>query len=192
VLGELIVSIRRPIFYERTLIWITIPLFLMLAAGVAQLRFQLLIFVALVAFGANFVFSNGDYYRFVQKEDWSGPAGYVSYFSQKDDLILFNSPMVQIPFDYYFRDYENKFYLQLEKHGVPDMFDSRIPESRMTNSEIPRLISLLRGHTRVWLVYSHNSYTDPQGLIPQTLASQMKLIQQREFYGSQVQLYGTP
>ncbi len=42
VLGELIVSIRRPIFMDRTLIWITIPLFLLLAAGIAQLRFRFL------------------------------------------------------------------------------------------------------------------------------------------------------
>ena len=44
-LGELLVSIRRPIFYDRTLIWITIPLFLTLAAGIAQLRFRLLMVV---------------------------------------------------------------------------------------------------------------------------------------------------
>jgi hypothetical protein len=50
----------------------------------------------------------------------------------------------------------------------------------------------LRGHDRVWLVYSHDSYTDPTGLIPQTLASQMKLIRERDFYGGKVQLYGNP
>jgi len=32
-LGELIVSLRRPIFFDRTLIWTTIPLYLVLAAG---------------------------------------------------------------------------------------------------------------------------------------------------------------
>ena len=46
-LGELIVSIRRPIFLDRTLIWITIPLFLLLAAGIAQLRFRLLMILVL-------------------------------------------------------------------------------------------------------------------------------------------------
>jgi hypothetical protein len=38
-LGELLVSIRRPIFLDRTLIWTTIPLFLIMAAGIAQIRF---------------------------------------------------------------------------------------------------------------------------------------------------------
>ena len=192
VLGELIVSIRRPIFYGRTLIWITIPLFLVLAAGIAKLRFRPLMILGVGIIATNYLFSAGDYYRFVQKENWSDPAGYVANYVEKDDLILFNSAMVQIPFDYYFKPYENEYFLEVEKHGVPDMFDSRIPEPIMTNGDIPRLISLLHGHTRVWLVYSHDSYTDPMGLIPQALAAEMKLIQQRDFYGVQVQLYGTP
>jgi hypothetical protein len=99
---------------------------------------------------------------------------------------------VQIPFDYYFAPYEERYTLQLEKKGVPDMFESRIPEPRMTNSEIPRLLSLLSGRKRVWLVYSHDSYTDPLGLVPQTLASVMRLTQKEDFYGGQVQLYEAP
>ncbi len=192
-LGELIVSIRRPIFYDRTLIWTTIPLFLVLAAGIAQLRFRFLIIVVVVILGTDNLFSAGDYYRFMQKEDWSTAAGYVANFAQKDDLVLFNATWVQIPFDYYFRTYENLYFIQVEKQGIPvDMFDSGILEPKMTDSDIPRLISLVNEHNRVWLVYSHNWYTDPMGLIPQTLASKMELTRKRDFYGGQVQLYETP
>jgi hypothetical protein len=100
---------------------------------------------------------------------------------------------VEIPFDYYFKTYEDLYFIQVEKQGVPlDLLDSGILEPKMTDSDIPRLLSLLRGHDRVWLVYSHNDYTDPMGLIPQTLASQMKLIRTRDFYGGQVQLYENP
>jgi len=192
-LGELIVSIRRPIFYDKTLIWTTIPMFLLLAAGIAQLRFRLLIVVVLGMLGANYLFSSGDYYRFLQKEDWSTAAGYVANFAEKDDLVLFNSNFVVIPFDYYFKAHENKYSIRVEKQGVPlDLFDNAILEPRMTENDIPGLISLLRGHDRVWLVYSHNDITDPMGLIPETLASKMKLIQERDFYGGKVQLYGNP
>ncbi len=192
-LGELIVSIRRPIFFDRTLIWTTIPLFLILAAGIAQLRFRLLILLVLGILGTINMFSAGDYYRFFQKEDWSTAAGYVANFVEKDDLVLFNSNFVEIPFDYYFETWENQYDLQVEKHGVPlDLFESGILEPRMTDSDIPKLISLLSGHSRVWLVYSHDLYTDPMGLIPQTLASEMKLIRKSEFYGGQVQLYEAP
>ncbi len=192
-LGELIVSIRRPIFYDKTLIWITIPLFLVLAAGIAQLRYRFLIIVAVGILGANNLFSASDYYRFMQKEDWGTAAGYVANFAQKDDLVLFNATWVQIPFDYYFRTYESQYSIQVEKHGVPvDMFDSGILEPKMTGSDVPMLISMLSGHDRVWLVYSHNWYTDPMGLIPLTLASKMELIRRRDFYGGHVLLYGTP
>ena len=193
ILGELIVSLRRPIFFDRTLIWITIPLFLVLAAGIAQLKFHLLMILVLGSLGAINLFSAGDYYRFYQKEDWSTAAGYVANFAEKDDLVLFNSNFVEIPFNYYFKTYENLYSIQVEKQGVPlDLFDSGILEPEMTATDIPGLISLLRGHNRVWLVYSHESYTDPMGLVPQTLASNMKLIREREFYGGQVQLYESP
>jgi mannosyltransferase len=192
-LGELIVSIRRPIFYDRTLIWITIPLFLLLAAGIVQLRFRLLMIVVLGILASNYLFSTSDYYRFFQKEDWSTAAGYVANFAQKDDLVLFNSNFVEIPFDYYFKPYEDQYAIQVVQHGVPlDLFDSGILEPMMTINNIPGLISLLSGHDRVWLVYSHDSYTDPMGLVPQTLASQMELLRERDFYGGKVQLYGNP
>ncbi len=191
-LGELIVSIRRPIFFDRTLIWTTIPLYLLLAAGIAQIKYRHLMILVLGGLGTINLFSTADYYRFYQKEDWSDPAGYVANFVKKDDLILFNSAMVQIPFDYYFKAYENQYSLQVEKHGVPDMFESAIPEPVITNSDIPGLISLLSGRKRVWLVYSHNWYTDPIGLVPRTLESQMKLIQERDFYGTQVKLFEVP
>jgi hypothetical protein len=192
-LGELVVSIRRPIFYDKTLIWTTVPLLLLLAAGIIQLRFRLLMIVVLGILVTINLFSASDYYRFTQKEDWSKPAGFVANFIQKDDLILFNASWVQIPFDYYFKPYERQYLLQVEKHGVPvDMFDSGVLEPKMTESDIPRLQSLVSGHKTVWLIYSHNLITDPMGLIPRTLASTMKLLATRDYYGVQVQIYGSP
>lgn len=193
ILGELVVSIRRPIFSERSLIWITIPMFLLMAAGIALLRYRLIMFFVLGVFASVFIFNDGDYFRFVQKEDWSTPAGYVANYAQQDDLVLFNSNFVVIPFDYYFKPYEDKYSIQVVKQGIPqDLYGSGILEPKMREEDIPGLISLLQGRNRVWLVYSHDSYTDPKGLIPQTLASQMKLTREREFYGGKVQLYESP
>lgn len=192
-LGELIVSIWRPVFYARTLIWTTIPLLLVLAAGIAHLRYRFLMIAALAMFSALSLFSAADYFRFMQKEDWSTPAGYIANFAEEDDLVLFNATWVQIPFDYYFEPYEDLYDIQVDKRGVPvDMFDSGTLEPKMTESDIPRLMALVNARDRVWLVYSHNWYTDPEGLIPQTLASEMELTRQRDYYGGQVQLYEAP
>lgn len=191
--GELVVSIWRPIFLPRTLLWITIPLFVLLAAGIAQLRFRFLMISIVGILGTLNLFSAGDYYRFYQKEDWYSAAGYVALFAEQGDLVLFNSNFVEIPFNYYFEPYENDYLLRVEKHGLPlDLFESGVPEPEMTTADIPDLISLLDGHDRVWLVYSHDSYTDPRGLIPQTLASQRTLVETHEFYGGQIQLYASP
>lgn len=191
--GELIVSIHRPIFFARTLIWITIPLLLLLAAGIAQLRYRLLVILLVIVFATNYLFSTGDYYRFFQKEDWATAAGYVAQFAEQDDLVLFNSNFVVIPFDYYFETYEDQYGIRVVKQGVPqDLFTTGVLEPKMTADDIPQLTALVSGHDRVWLVYSHDSYTDPAGLIPQTLGEQMKLVRTREFYGGEVQLYEAP
>ena len=192
-LGELLVSIRRPIFYDRTLIWTTIPLFLLLGAGIAQLRFRFLTIAAVGVVATLSLFAAGDYYRFYQKEDWSTAAGYVAKYAEEGDLVLFNSNFVEIPFNYYFRAYEELYDIRVEKQGVPqDLLTTGILEPEMTTDAIPGLRALMHGRDRVWLVYSHDSYTDPSGLIPQTLAAQMELTQQRDFHGGQIQLYETP
>jgi mannosyltransferase len=193
LIGELTISICRPIFYDRTLIWITIPLILVLAAGVVQLKFRYLMIAVLGILVTINLFFAGDYYRFMRKEDWSTAAGYVANFAEEDDLVLFNANWVQIPFDYYFKTYERLYDIQVEKHGVPeDMFVSGVLEPKMTEKDIPGLIALLDGRERAWLVYSHNDYTDPMGFIPQTLESKMELSRQRDFFGGQVLLYEIP
>ncbi len=193
LLGELVVSLRRPVFLDKTLIWTTIPLFLLLAAGIALVKRRLLIILLVGIFGTVNLASASDYFRWGQKEDWSNPAGFVANFVQKDDLILFNATRAQIPFDYYFVPYEKLYLLQVEKHGLPvDLFDSGILEPQMAQGDLPRLEALLSGHSRVWLVYADSQHTDPLGLIPQALASKMKLIVQRDYGGSLVEFYMAP
>jgi mannosyltransferase len=190
---ELFVSIFRPVFLDRTLIWTTIPLIIVLSAGIAQLRFRLFIVIGLGILGAINLFSASDYYRSIQVEDWNHTAGFVAKYVQNGDLILFNATRNQIPFDYYFEPYVEKYLLKIEEHGMPvDLFASGTLEPKMTESDVPRLISLLSGHKTVWLLYSQNMKTDPIGLIPQTLASEMRLVGQRDFYGVQVQIYAAP
>jgi hypothetical protein len=106
-----------------------------------------------------------------------------------DDLILFNATWVQIPFDFYFREYNRP----VERRGVPvDLFDRGILEPKMAESDLPRLRSLLRHRERVWLVYSHDWYTDPQGLIPAALDAELELTDSQQFNGLQVQRYEVP
>lgn len=184
--GEWLVSLRRPIFYDRTLIWTALPLYLLLAAGLAQLRYRPLILAALLAVVAINTISLKTYYYRVNKEEWGQAAAYVAAQARPDDLLLFNATWVQIPFDFYFRHFDR----QVTKHGVPvDLFDRGVLEPKMTPADLPRLHDLVRSQDRVWLIYSHAWYTDPNGLIPAALAEEFRLLERQRFIGIEVMLY---
>jgi mannosyltransferase len=184
--GEWLVSLRRPIFYDRTLIWASLPLYVLIAAGMRQLRRRSLIFVAVSMALAVNGFSLREYYTHFEKEEWNDAAAFVAEHVEPNDLILFNATWVQIPFDYYFRPYDRP----VAEHGVPvDLFDRGILEPKMAASDLSRLRTLVQGRERVWLVYSHNWYTDPQELIPPALEEDLDWVGQWRFYGLEVRLY---
>jgi len=184
--GEWLVSLRRPIFYDRTLIWASLPLYLLLAAGLRQLRYRPYVLAAVLMVLTVNGLSLREYYVHFEKEQWDDAAAFVAERVEPDDLILFNATWVQIPFDFYFR-FHNR---PVAEHGVPvDLFDRGILEPKMAESDIPRLRALIRGRERVWLVYSHDWYTDPQGLIPPALEEELDLVDRWSFYGLQVHLY---
>jgi mannosyltransferase len=189
LIGEWVAGLWRPIFDDRTLIWITLPLYLLLASGIAQLRYRPTILVAVAILVAVNLVSLRQYYTSFVKEEWDKAAAYVGERAEKDDMLLFNATWVQIPFDYYFR-YQDR---SVTKHGAPvDLFDRGILEPKMAESDLPRLHELIADHERVWLIYSHNWYTDPQNLIPTALSQDLKLLDQHQFSGLEVQLYGKP
>ena len=184
--GELLVSLRRPIFYDRTLIWAAIPLYLLLAFGLLGLRFKVLTYAGLVLLCTVNLLSLQNYYQNFTKEQWREAAASVASQVHEGDLILFNATWVQIPFDYYFRHFDRT----VTEHGVPvDLFDRGVLEPKMAESDLPRMQSLLRDQQRVWLVYSHDWYTDPQRIIPTALADEYDLVASETFTGLQILLY---
>ena len=125
------------------------------------------------------------YYTNYEKEPWDQAAQYVSQHARPGDLILFNASWVQLPFDFYFHP-----PVDVVEHGLPvDLFDRSILEPKMSEQDLPRLQALLQGRTRVWLVYSHNWYTDPQGLIPAALAQHGRLAESKHLRGIEIQRY---
>ena len=185
--GELLVSLRRPIFYTRTLIWASIPYYVILASGIVQLRYRPYQLVALIVLVVISGFSLRNFYIHYQKEGWDQAAGYVAQEVEPDEILLFNATWVQIPFDSYFKRYNKP----VTEHGVPaDVFDLGVLEPKMTEQDLPRLQRLIRGRRRVWLIYSHDWYTDPHKLIPPALSAELSLLGRREFRGLKVYQYG--
>ncbi len=189
IIGELLVSLRRPLFYDRTLIWATVPIYLLLAAGINQLRYRSYILTALAILVTINGLSLREYYLNFEKEQWDDAAHYVAEHVDRQDLIIFNATWVQIPFDFYFRHFNRR----VAEHGAPvDLFDRDILEPKMSRADVPRLRSLIRQYERTWLVYSHNWYTDPEGIVVNTLSEDLTLLEKQTFYGVEIHLYGTP
>jgi hypothetical protein len=185
-LGELLVSLWRPVFYDRTLIWSTIPLYLLLAAGISQLRYRSYILTVMIILVTLSWLSITNYYVYLHKERWDLAARYVSDKIQQGDIILFNAGWTEIPFDYYFARYHHPN----AEYGLPvTLFERGELEPRMTASDLPYLHQLIDGQARIWLVYSHNWWTDPESLIPQALEEQHRLEASRMLNGMQVMLY---
>ncbi len=192
LVAEWVLSAWRPILYDRTLIWTSIPLVLLVGAGVCQVRRLLSSRTAhVVALVAVLAVNGGalvNYFTNFQKEEWDDAAALVAEQVQPDDLILFSDAWGQIPFEYYFRELYNR---PVAAHGAPvDLFDRGVLEPEMTEEDVPRLRALSRGHERVWLVYSRDWYTDPNGLVRSTLDREMAVVRRWEFRGLSVLLYG--
>ncbi len=214
----LLVSLRRPIFYDRTLIWLTLPYYTLIAAGIraigervgkkkegtqiaqiTQIAQKKTGFVNLrsnastlaqVGVLAIVLFLSGlsltGYYFWFEKEGWDEAAAYIAQNAQPDDLIIFNATWVQIPFEYYYRHYN----LETELRGLPvDLFDRGVLEPLMEASDIPHLHELVDNRPRLWLVYSHDWYTDASQIIPREIGRSLAETSRKRFTGLQVIRY---
>jgi hypothetical protein len=116
----------------------------------------------------------------------------VAQASRPGDVILFNDSYLQLAFDYYFKGYD----VSVLERGVPNDFGANGTEEHiMTAADVPALRSFARSHRRLWLVYSHNWYTDPLGLVPENLGRVARLVDYRTFASREpiaVYLYQTP
>lgn len=202
----LLVSLRRPIFYDRSLIWTTLPYYILIASGldaIGQLATQTTSFdllrhlslhrlrliwrplqVALIVLMTVLSgFSLNSYYYYFQKEDWAKAADYVSQHMLPGDMIIFNATWIQIPFEYYLRHHNIDATLK----GLPvDLFQRGILEPKMTEADLPYMRELIKDQEHVWLVYSHDWYTDPSQIIPNELNQQMTQVDWQEFVGLKV------
>jgi len=106
-----------------------------------------------------------------EKEAWRDVVCLVERQGEPRDVILFNASYMQIPFDYYYR--------------------GPLPCQGVGPASVPKALSnVAASHSRVWLVLSNDSFTDPQGEVLAWFDSHLHLIQAWSYPGIRVRLYG--
>jgi uncharacterized membrane protein len=195
---ELLASVRRPIFYDRTLIWTTLPLYLLIALGMVAPNLYRVqwnpvwqrgwSFLMLAVVSALCGLGVWNYFMDFPKERWDQAASFVATEAQPNALILFHASWAELPFDYHYPPGAPA----LARHGVPaDLFDAGTLEPPMQLEDVPRVLELIEGHREVWLVYAHWWYTDPDALLIGALANHREIVEQREWPGIRVIRYAS-
>lgn len=188
IVAMYLVSLSRPLFLSRVLIYSSAPFLLLVAAGVAGLRkwrIQLLVLGALV------VLNLVSLYRIFTvpfKEEWNLATRYVAARAVAGELVLFMAADTQIPFDYYSQDATKA----LERRGLPaDVFIVGPLEPPMRIEDLARMDQLIAGRDSFWLVESHWLFPDPQRIARRHADAEYRLVDQREFQGITVLRYET-
>ena len=177
---QLLISLKHSILATQTLIWASGPYIVLIALGISSIKRKWVFALTIVFISVLNSASLYKYYAEFKKERWDLAAEYVSQNSGKEDLVLFSSALGQIPFEYYF----DRYNLMLEKHGLPTNFSER----KMTIEDVPALEDLIQNHKRVWLIYSHEWFTDPEKLSESTLKKNYCLSKSKDFKSGQSNL----
>ncbi|WP_214408148.1 glycosyltransferase family 39 protein [Pseudonocardia lacus] len=187
VVGELLVSVRRPIFYSQTLIWTSLPLTVLVGVGLARLRPRPVMAMATAALLAVNAVSLVAYYQAAGTEDWRRAALYVADRARPGEVALFSAGWTELAFGYYYRSTGGE---PIEMHGLPvDPFERGVLEPKMAATDVPRLDQLTEGRPRVWLVLSHDGYTDPDRIVTGRLGEHMHVVEQVDLAGMRIQAY---
>lgn len=160
---DLILSIWRPIFEERVLLYTSVGALILIAMGIAAARRPAVSALLLIPVVWLYLVSLNNYDATFRKELWQSSAAFVAQHAQPGDLILFNATWTQLPFDYY---YQRLHGPPLTEHGLPvDLFDRGVLEPEMLPSDVPTIARLTSGQQHAWVLLSHDWYNDPRHLI---------------------------
>ena len=143
-----LIGLWRPVFMGRVLLWPTVPLFVLIAAGLvfvrpAFSRSSLVVLVLVIQLHHTL-----NYYRDFVKEPWIRITSFMESRVKKNDAILFFPKVVYVPFRHYFRQSDIPQYYLPESGPEGDgqlLIDSTLIESGSWRSAVR--LETERSHT---------------------------------------------
>lgn len=146
------------------------PYYLIIANGICALKQGWLRIAITLSLALILLLGNWNAWHIEQRDDWRGIAAYVLAQAQPGDVVLFSPRWNAKPFEYY-------------AHGrVAINMDLPIPVAIGAAKDVVSNIS--QHHTRVWLIWQHGHYSDPEGTVKQVLDQQFHLVEMRRFRGT--------
>jgi hypothetical protein len=160
---SLVISLRQPIFLARNLIIASIAYYILVVIAIRRFKsVRVMVLLLLPLFVMNLI-SIGHNAWIEEKENWRDLTAHVAALAKntRDGLIIFNPPYAELPFDYYFRQYD----LELDTQGYPEDDILLHPKPR----RVGNLTNLLAGRPYIWLVMRNDEAADPNSPVKEWL-----------------------
>jgi mannosyltransferase len=178
-----LISINRPLFTDRYLIWIQPAFYLAVALGVYALGkwWKPLAVVALSALLIVNAFGTVTQATTPLKSDFRSAAQAIGQAIKPDDIVVFQIPYVQYDFDYYFR----RPYQALggPYTNFPGTIDGYQDSEATVSNQVQTMFT---NRSTVWLVSSEAAMWDARNLLQRWLEANGRVTFHAEY--SQVQL----
>jgi hypothetical protein len=140
--------LARPVWINRTLIWIMVPTLIAIGFAVSRLRGPRLV-LATAALLVIPILGTVGYHLGFEKTAWDEGAAVVAGEASPEDLIFVMSPNNIIPFDRYFDAYG----IEADRVGIPwDLPDREQPGMVLRPNDFDIIVDMIEGRERVWLV----------------------------------------
>jgi hypothetical protein len=154
----------KPVFLTQSLMWVSVPFFMLVAVLAVQLPRPAALPLAGGALAVT-VLGLVAYYPAAHKEPWREAADYLRPRLAPGDLIVYSADYARIPMQYYLQ----------EPPGVTQI------GTRYQPADIATVRRELPDAPAVWLVYSHEEFADPDRWVAKVLAERGEQIERRRW-----------
>jgi uncharacterized membrane protein len=168
ILSFIISLLTQPIYQTKYLIIASPAFYILTAEGLNKIKMkkkQMILIGVIILISINALATS--YYSVIRKEQWREVAKYIEKNGKQDDLILLSASFTTIPFGYYFNGPN-------EVRGVRTVVELR---------------DAIDHHIHVWLIISHETHVDPEGLIKKEMDNRYLLKLDRGYVGIKLYYY---
>lgn len=189
------ISLIKPVFLDRYVIWIAPAALLMMAVGVARMRtYSLPLTLLLLSWVVGiWLYAGWLQPQMVRKSDLRQAVAFVTANRQPEQLLILHIPYLETSYRYYSSDFGPRPFDNSDQRllpWAPGLWTNNDLVGQRAESEVDRnMRETVGAYTQVWLVRSESELWDQRGLTEAWLTSHGTLQIDQEFDRVSVQLF---